>query len=88
MSGIPPSVHRETREQSVYALVVGKGGLKIKEAALEEEPSAGFNFCINNDGSGATISSGATGNMRMTQVQAVGCSCTLQRSPWLDLPPG
>src|SRR5262245_13533414 len=60
------SVHRETREQSVYALVVGKAGLKIKEAALEEEPSGGFNFRINNDGSGATISSVATGTMRMT----------------------
>src|SRR5262245_21887013 len=31
------SLHRENREQSVYALVVGKGGLKIKEAAAEEE---------------------------------------------------
>jgi uncharacterized protein (TIGR03435 family) len=30
--------HRETREQSVYALTVGKGGLKMKEAA--EEPAA------------------------------------------------
>src|SRR5262245_14369681 len=38
------SVHRETREQSVYALVVGKAGLKIKEAVFQEEPSGGFNF--------------------------------------------
>jgi len=60
------SVHRETREQSVYALVVGKAGLKIEQAALEEEPSGGFSFRINNDGSGATISSSATGTMRMT----------------------
>src|SRR2546422_535192 len=34
------SIHRENREQSVYALVVGKGGLKIKEAAAEEDAPA------------------------------------------------
>jgi len=62
------SIHRENREQSVYALVVGKGGLKIKEAAPEEEPGVGggLNVRINNDGSGGAISSGATGTMRMT----------------------
>jgi uncharacterized protein (TIGR03435 family) len=61
------SIHRENREQSVYALVVGKGGLKIKEAAPEEEPGvgSGLNVRINNDGSGVAISSGATGNMLM-----------------------
>jgi hypothetical protein len=36
------------------ALVVGKGGLKIKEAAPEKEPGVGggLNVRINNDGSG------------------------------------
>src|SRR5205814_5568237 len=30
-------VHRENREQSIYALVVGKGGPKLKEAAPDPE---------------------------------------------------
>src|SRR5262252_3056359 len=31
------AIHRENREQSVYALVIGNGKLKIQEAAAEEE---------------------------------------------------
>ena len=34
------AIHRENREQSVYALVIRKGRLKIVEAAAEEEPPA------------------------------------------------
>src|SRR5207237_2680445 len=34
------AIHRENREQSVYALVIGNGKLKIKEPAAEEETSA------------------------------------------------
>jgi uncharacterized protein (TIGR03435 family) len=61
------SIHRENREQSLYALVVGKGGLKIKEAAPEEEPGVdgGLSIRIDNNGRGVAISSGATGIMRM-----------------------
>jgi uncharacterized protein (TIGR03435 family) len=59
------SIHRENRDQSVYALVVGKGPLKIKEAASEEEPAGGPNVHINNDGKGVLISSAATGTMRV-----------------------
>jgi len=59
------SIRRGNREQSVYALVVGKGGLKIKEAASSEEGvGGGLNVSINNDG--VAISGGATGTMRMT----------------------
>jgi len=60
------SIHHENREQSVYALVVGQGGLKIKEEAHEEEPvvGGGLNVRINNDG--VVISDGATATMRMT----------------------
>jgi uncharacterized protein (TIGR03435 family) len=59
------SMHRDNREQSVYALVVGKGGPKLKDAAPGEEPGAdgGFNVRINSDG---TISSDDTGTIRMT----------------------
>jgi uncharacterized protein (TIGR03435 family) len=61
------SIRPENREQSVYMLVVGKGGLKIKEAAPEEEASVGggLNVRINNDGRSVEISSGGTGTMRM-----------------------
>lgn len=34
------AIHRENRQQSVYALVIGKGRLKIVEAAAEEEAPA------------------------------------------------
>ena len=62
------STHRENHEQSVYALVVGKGGLKMKQAVSDEESSAagGFNIRINNNGSVA-IFSPTTGTMRMMQ---------------------
>jgi uncharacterized protein (TIGR03435 family) len=33
------TVHRENKDQSVYALVVAKGGLKVKEASPEEAPA-------------------------------------------------
>ena len=58
------SIHRENREQSVYALVVANGGLKIKEEAHEEEPGmgGGLNVRIND---GVAISGGATATMRM-----------------------
>ena len=64
------SIHRENRVQSVYALVVGKGGLKIKEAAAEEEAAApqpaGLGLRMNNDAKAAVISGRATGTMRLT----------------------
>jgi uncharacterized protein (TIGR03435 family) len=60
------AIHRENREQPVYALVVGKGGLKIKEAAAGEE-AVGGGLSINNDGRGLAISGGATGRVRLTQ---------------------
>src|SRR3989442_4115461 len=63
------SIHRENRVQSVYALVVGKGGLKIKEAAAKEEAAApqpaGLGLRMNNDGKAAVISGRATGTMRL-----------------------
>jgi uncharacterized protein (TIGR03435 family) len=63
-------MHRESREQSVYALVVGKGALKIKEAAAEEEVSAGVddgrgNVRMNNEGGRMAIFGGATGTLRV-----------------------
>ena len=34
------AIHRDTKEHAVYALVVGKGGVKMKEAAAEAPPPA------------------------------------------------
>ena len=64
------AIHRENREQSVYALVVGNGGLKFKEAAAEEEVSADAgdglgNVRMNLDGGHAVFSGGATGTVRV-----------------------
>src|SRR5262249_20037977 len=62
--------HRENREQSVYALVGGKSGVKIKEAAGEEEAGvpkpAGLGLRMKNDAKGAVISGRATGTIRLT----------------------
>jgi uncharacterized protein (TIGR03435 family) len=60
------AIHRENREQPVYALVVGKDGLKIKEAAAESIPGVGGGLSINDDGKGVAISGGATGSARLT----------------------
>jgi uncharacterized protein (TIGR03435 family) len=57
-------MHRENREQSVYALVVGKDGLKIKEATADDEGVGGLDVRINNDA--IAISGGGTGPMRLT----------------------
>jgi uncharacterized protein (TIGR03435 family) len=64
------SIHRENRERSVYALVIGKGGLKIKEAAAEGQVAApqpaGIGLRINNDTKAAVISGRTVGSMRLT----------------------
>jgi len=59
------STHRETKEHAIYALVVGKNGLKIQEAPPDPpasgdgngpsagaSSSAGGGFSVNNTGSG------------------------------------
>jgi uncharacterized protein (TIGR03435 family) len=64
------SIHREDRERSVYALLIGKGGLKIKEAAAEEQAAgsqpAGISLSMNNDAKAGVISGRAVGSMRIT----------------------
>jgi uncharacterized protein (TIGR03435 family) len=68
------AIHRETREQGVYELVVGNGKLKIQEAAAEEEApatpqpgDAGLNNVrMNNEGGHMTLSGGATGTVRVS----------------------
>jgi uncharacterized protein (TIGR03435 family) len=77
------TVHRETKEHSVYALVVGKGGPKMKEAeplpiaptvaadgGPAPPPSTGSSqVTVNvNAGKGATVSDGEGGKQTMTMA--------------------
>jgi uncharacterized protein (TIGR03435 family) len=68
--------HQDTKETNVYALVVAKGGLKIKESVpppppADEDPakpaSTGSNsVSIKQSGTGATISAGTGETQKMT----------------------
>ena len=76
------TVHRENKDHPVYALVVGKNGLKLKESAPDSDapPPAGDSASggatintgngpigVKTDGKGGTtISGGPSGNMRVT----------------------
>ncbi len=67
------TVHRENKDHPVYALVVGKNGLKLKESPPDPEtPPAAADAAkggmqIKPDGRGnATISGGPMGNMRVS----------------------
>jgi uncharacterized protein (TIGR03435 family) len=75
------AMHRENREHAVYALVVAKGGLKMKPAVEEPEaPKAadgapkgiaiggldGSQSRVTQDSKGVVIRGGNTGTMRMT----------------------
>jgi uncharacterized protein (TIGR03435 family) len=50
--------HYETRELPVYALVVGKGGSKLKESPLDPEAAAAktLDVVVNNSNRGTTVS--------------------------------
>lgn len=58
------SLHREHREQPVYALVVGKGSLRLK-APTTDDKGASDGFSIKNDANGMVISGGAAGAVRL-----------------------
>src|SRR5262245_59028613 len=59
------AIHRENREQSVYALVIGNGTLKIKEAAAEEEAAA-TPQPTSGPTPGFSLSGGTIGTVRLT----------------------
>jgi uncharacterized protein (TIGR03435 family) len=75
-------LHRDTTEHPVYALIVGKGGSKLKESAPDpavdaapaEPPKGAITIGSGNDqvqitpqgGQGVAISSAQSGKMRMT----------------------
>ncbi|MBZ5619963.1 MAG: TIGR03435 family protein [Acidobacteriia bacterium] len=74
------AVHRDTKEHAVYALVVGKGGPKLKESEPDPiapavsadggpapPPSTGSNqVTVNATGKGAEVSDGQGGKQRMS----------------------
>lgn len=70
------AVHRERKEHSEYALIVAKGGPKLKEAEPDTDPppAAGGRTIdlgqgpmnINADGKGGARISGAMGNIRVS----------------------
>lgn len=72
--------HRETKEMPVYALLVGKGGPKLKEAPADPEPAPGDDPTTPKEGNkpvqfqmsggrGAVISGGPTGKTRVEMGQ-------------------
>jgi len=65
------TVHKESKEHSIYALIVGKGGSKLKESppdavvAADAPPAAGtMSIRQNGDGRGATISTPGDGTVK------------------------
>jgi uncharacterized protein (TIGR03435 family) len=63
------SIHRENHERSVYALVIGKGGLKIQEAAAEQQDTAsqpaGISLRMSNETRAGVISGKAVATVRL-----------------------
>ena len=72
--------HRDSSEQAVYAMVVGKNGPKMKESLPEEPPPAGETgsssankppeMKIDGNG-GGTVRGGPSGNMRMRMQDGI-----------------
>lgn len=74
------AVHRETKEHNIYALVVGKGGPKLKESEPDPiaptvasdggpapPPSTGSNqLSVSSNGKGAEVSDGQGGKQKMS----------------------
>ncbi len=61
-------LHRETREFPVYALVVAKGGPKLKESPTDPAPAANpdnVSVVANGDSSGSTVDTGNGGSFSM-----------------------
>jgi uncharacterized protein (TIGR03435 family) len=65
-------VHKDSKEQPVYGLVVAKGGHKMKPAPAEaapkeDEPKTPSNaVSVRQEGSGMVVKTGAGGAMKMT----------------------
>ena len=78
------TVHHETKDRPVYALIVGKGGPKLKESVPEADAAkadaakppppllvvGGQSVTPTRDGMGAVLSGGPTGTIKMTMSPA------------------
>jgi uncharacterized protein (TIGR03435 family) len=51
-------MHRDSKEFPVYGVVVGKGGLKLKESPLDPETQAGVNVTATGGARGTTLTFG------------------------------
>ena len=51
-------LHRDSKEFPVYGVVVGKGGLKLKESPLDPETQAGVNVTAEGSARGTTLTFG------------------------------
>jgi uncharacterized protein (TIGR03435 family) len=65
-------IHHETKDQPVYALVVGKNGPKLKDAAPDAVPAAPAanaprEMNVSGNGEGVSMTGGTFGNLRMVQ---------------------
>ena len=65
------TVHRENKEHAMYALVVGKNGLKLKESAADADSSVAAGNALvrvspNAEGKGVVVTGGQTGPARMS----------------------
>jgi uncharacterized protein (TIGR03435 family) len=70
-------IHRETKDHSVYALIVGKGGLKMKEA----EPEAPAPETPEEPKKGETVMGQGTGQVRISGNMENGKGITLKGGP-------
>jgi uncharacterized protein (TIGR03435 family) len=60
-------IHKESKEHSVYALVVGKGGSKLKEAEPDTDPAPSeVSIKPGANGSGPTVMAPGMGAMKMS----------------------
>ena len=51
-------MHRDSKEFPVFGVVVGKGGLKMKESPLDPETQAGVNVAAEGSARGTTVNFG------------------------------
>ena len=51
-------MHRDSKEFPVFGVVVGKGGLKMKESPLDPETQAGFSVAAEGSARGTTVNFG------------------------------
>jgi uncharacterized protein (TIGR03435 family) len=77
------AMHKDSKEQSVFALVVGKGGPKLKEAepdAAAPEGTTGVSIGSPDAKGGVMVSAGPAGPMRMTMGPGGAMHMELQKA--------